>query len=318
MPHKYAIIYPPCHGGNFLGELLTLGEDLYSCHNHLLSSTTAQRLAACTARYTVGGDWINNENNSTFRSVHAQDSTKTDLIQGHIYNIKLSNDFKIIVADAFSNSVGVDWAQSSRHYLFSFSDCYGMHHDEDKHYDILKNSALPMLYVDMTAFLNPVFPLEYYETLCNQLGIAPVTNYACRLHAAWIENRVKHYQPKADIADALQKLWSTRRQQQLQDRYCDRYRTEIESIAANLEETYRRVKGPDWPEYSASENFFKQLPDWIKQECLDFEIDWDELGTVRINRDHAELAVKYGYPVDPYYQYTHIVPNLLFINQHTL
>ena len=33
-----------------------------------------------------------------------------------------------------------------------------MHHDEDKHYDILKNSKLPMLHVDMTEFLNPSSP----------------------------------------------------------------------------------------------------------------------------------------------------------------
>lgn len=315
MQQKYAIVYPACHGGNFLGELLTLGEDLYSCHATLLESTISNRLAACMARYTVGGDWIGGE--GTFRSSHISDSEKIDLIQGHVYNVKLSNNFKIIIADAFSNNIGVQWTNASRHYLFSFSDSYGMHHDEDKHYEILKNSKLPILYVDMTEFLNPVFPTMYYKKLCHQLGIKPVTESASQLHNAWFEKRAKLYQNLPKMLDNSQQLWSARRQQQLQDRYVLQYNTAVKRNTMNIEKIYHKVKGPDWPAYDTSDNFFDQLPSWVKQECLDFGINWGELSVLKIN-NYTELATKHGYSVDPYYQYTHIVPNLLFINRHTL
>jgi hypothetical protein len=191
-----------------------------------------------------------------------------------------------------------------------------MHHDEDKHYDILKNSKLPMLYVDMTEFLNPVFPTMYYKKLCHQLGIKPVTESASQLHNAWFEKRVKLYQNFPKMLDNSQQLWSARRQQQLQDRYVLQYNAAVGYTARNLKETYHRVNGPDWPAYDTSDNFFDQLPSWVKQECEDFGIDWKKLSIPEIH-DYTQLAVKHGYPVDPYYQYTHIVPNLLFINQHT-
>ena len=314
MQQKYAIVFPACHGGNFLGELLTLGEDLYSCHANLLESTISNRLAACIARYTAGGDWISNEN--TFRFKHASESEKIDLIQGHVYSVKLSNDSKIIMADAFGNDAGIRWSKASRHNLFSFSDCYGMHHDEDKHYDILKNSKLPMLHVDMTEFLNPVFPTTYYKILCHQLGIKPVTESASQLHNVWFEKRVKLYQNSPKMLDNFQQLWSVRRQQQLQNKYVLQYNMAVKNVAKNLKETYHRVNGPDWPAYDTSDNFFDQLPLWVKQECKDFGIDWKKLSIHEIH-DYTQLAVKHGYPVNSYYQYTHIVPNLLFINQHT-
>lgn len=315
MQHKYAIIFPACHGGNFLGELLTLGEDCYSCNANLLESTTADRLAACTTRYTTGGDWIVNEGN--LRSKHISDSEKIDLIQGHVYNVKLAGNFKIIVADAFSSNVGVLWAEAGRRYLFSFSDCYGMHHNEDEHYNTLKSSKLPMLYVDMTEFLNPVFPTTYYETLCHQLGISTETASATKLHKLWFEKRVKSYHPGPAISDKLQQLWSVRRQKQLHDRYLLQYNTAVTIKNMNLKEIYHRVKGPNWPEYDISEDFFNQLPAWVKQECINSGIDWAEIGAVKIY-NYTELAVKYRFPIDPYYQYTHMIPNLLFINQHTL
>jgi len=314
MKQKYAIIYPPCHGGNFLSELLTLGEDLYSCYANLIESTTADRLAVCTTRYMYSGDWISNEIN--FRYKHVSESEKIDLIPGHVYTNKLSDNLRIITADAFGNDAGIRWSKASRHNLFSFSDCYGMHHDEDKHYDILKNSKLPMLHVDMTEFLNPVFPIAYYKKLCYKLGIKPVTESASQLHNAWFEKRVKLYQNSPKMLDNFQQLWSVRRQQQLQNKYVLQYNMAVKNVAKNLKETYHKVKGTDWPAYDTSENFFDQLPFWVKQECEDFGIDWKKLSIPGIY-DYTQLAVKHGYPVDPYYQYTHIVHNLLFINQHT-
>ena len=319
MQQKYAIIYPACHGGNFLGELLTLGEDCYSCNTNLLESTTTDRLTAYTARYTAPGDWIANEIGiSDFRNNHRPDSAKVDLIQKHVYDIKLSNHFKIIVADAFGTRAGAQWAEVSRYQLFSMSDRHGMHHDEDKHYDILKNSNLPMLCVDMTQFLDHTFPVTYYESLCQQLGIIPISDSAIELHRVWHQCRVKNYQDYCSIATETHPLlWSTQRQQILQDRYLLRYNAAVKNNAKMLEETYNNIKGPNWPTYNTSDNFFDQLPDQIKQELQHRKINWSDLGIPKIN-NYTELAVKYGYPVDPYYQYTYIVPNLLFINQSNL
>ena len=105
-------------------------------------------------------------------------------------------------------------------------------------------------------------------------------------------------------------------QKLFQEKYTLQYNAAVESTARNLKETYHRVNGPDWPAYDTSDDFFDQLPLWVKQECKDFGIDWKKLSIPEIH-DYTQLAVKHGYPVDTYYQYTHIVPNLLFINQHT-
>jgi len=317
MQQKYAIIYPPCHGGNFLGELLTLGEDLYSCYANLLESTTADRLAACTTRYMHSGDWIGNEIN--FRYKHVSESEKIDLIQGHVSN-KLLDNLRIITADAFGSNAGILWANAGKYYLFQERNGYrkGIHHDEDQHYNILKNSKLPILSIDMTEFLNPVFPIAYYKKLCYKLGISPVTESASQLHAVWVEKRVipHHYQCYPTISDTMRLEWSTERQKVLLDRHILAYNTAVENKVKTLKETYHNIKGPDWPEYSTSDNFFDQLPLWVKKECEEFGIDWKKLSIPEIY-DYTQLAVKHGYPVDPYYQYTHIVPNLLFINQHT-
>lgn len=312
MKQKYAIIYPPCHGGNFLGELLTLGEDLYSCYANLIESTTADRLAACTTRYMYSGDWIGNEIN--FRYKHVSESEKIDLIQGHVYTNKLSDNFRIITADAFGSSDGVVWVDTYKYHLYNTH--WGIHHDEDQHYNILKNSKLPILSIDMTEFLNPVFPIAYYKKLCYKLGISPVTESASILHKVWFEKRVKLRQDCPVISDSLRLSWSVQRQKLFQEKYTLQYNAAVESTARNLKETYHRVNGPDWPAYDTSDDFFDQLPLWVKQECKDFGIDWKKLSIPEIH-DYTQLAVKHGYPVDPYYQYTHIVPNLLFINQHT-
>ena len=262
--NKYAIIYPPCHGGNFLGELLTLGEDCYSCDANLLESTLSDRLAACVTRYTNPGSWIDNEGKiSNFRLKHCQDLSKVDVIQAHIYGIELTTDFNIIVADAFGNAAGVRWSDASRYNLFT---SYGMHHDEDKNYNILKNSKLPMLCVDMTQFLNHAFPVTYYEFLCQQLGIVPVTASAIQLHSVWYQHRVKNNQECLDITDLMRQKWSITQQMRAQYKY--------------------RLQ-------------HNKTPKWVPKF-----------------HDRTELAIKYGYPVDPYYQYTHVVPNLLLIEKN--
>jgi len=311
MQQKYAIIYPQCHGGNFLGELLTLGEDLYSCYANLIESTTADRLTASVSRYMYSGGWIGNENN--FRFEHDSESEKIDLISRHVYSTKLSDNFRIITADAFGNDAGIRWSDASRYKLLV--DCYGMPYDEDRHYNILKNSKLPILSIDITEFLNPVFPTMYYKKLCHQLGIKPVTESASMLHKVWFEKRVKLFQDCPVISDSLRLSWSVRQQKLFQEKHTLQYNAAVESTARNLKETYHRVKGPDWPAYDTSDNFFDQLPSWVKQECEDFGIDWKKLSIPGIH-DYTQLAVKHRYPVDPYYQYTHIVPNLLFINKH--
>ena len=314
MKQKYAIIYPTCHGGNFLGELLTLGEDCYSSNANLLEKTTlTDKLAAAVSRYTTNlGNWISLED---FRINFKTESEKIDIIQRHLYLLKLAelvDKAKIIVADAFGNDAGIRWANAGRYKLFN--DTCGMHHDHDKHYDILKNSKLPMLHVDMTEFLNPVFPTTYYKILCQQLGIIPEADSAIQLHSVWYQRRVKNNLEWTGMTDC--QSWSTFQQQEFQDKYILRYNDAVKNTAKNLEETYHRVNGPDWPAYDTSDDFFDQLPLWVKQECEDFGIDWAELSMIRIN-NYTELAIKHGYPVDPYYQYTQIVPNLLFINQHT-
>jgi hypothetical protein len=312
MKQKYAIIYPACHGGRFLGELLTLGEDCYSCYVNLIESTTANRLTASVSRYMHSGGWIGNETN--FRFKHVSESEKIDLISRHVYSNKLSDNFRIITADAFGNDAGIRWSNASRYKLLV--DCYGMTHDEDQHYNILKNSKLPILSIDITEFLNPVFPIAYYKKLCYKLGISPVTGSASILHKLWFEKRVKLCQDCPVISDSLRLSWSVRQQKLFQEKYTLQYNAAVESTARNLKETYHRVSGPDWPAYDTSDNFFDQLPSWIKQECLDFGIDWNNLGTIKVH-NYTKLAIKYGYPVDPYYQYTNIIPNLLFIKQHT-
>jgi hypothetical protein len=268
MPNKYAIIFPACHGGNFLGELLTLGEDCYSCDASLLESTLTDRFAAGITRYTDPGDWIAYEGKiSCFRLAHCEELAKVDVIQAHIYNIKLSNDFNIVVADAFSNSIGVRWAETSRYNLFS--NRYGLHHDEDKNYNILKNSKLPMLHVDMTQFLNHTFPVAYYEFLCQQLGIVPVTASAIQLHSVWHQHRVTPNQECPGISDSLRQNWSRSLQIATQFKFC----------------LQQRNQNSKWfPKF----------------------------------HDHTELAIKHGYPADPYYQYTNVVPNLLFIEQNKI
>jgi hypothetical protein len=319
MPHKYAIIFPPCHGGNFLGELLTLGQDLYSFHGPISQSATIDRLATYISRYTHTGDWVENE--KKFRINYASEPDKIEIIAIHIYAKKISNEFKIITADAFGSNAGILWANASRYYLFQERDGYrkGMHHDEDQHYTALKNSKLPFLRVDMTEFLNPVFPTMYYKELCYHLGINPTVESASQLHAVWVEKRVTphHYQCHSTISDTMRSEWSKERQKVLLDRHILAYNTAVENKVKILKETYHNVKGPDWPEYSTSDNFFDQLPLWVKKECEEFGIDWKKLSIPEIH-DYTQLAIKHGYPVDPYYQYTHIVPNLLLINQHTL
>jgi len=280
MKQKYVIIYPACHGGRFLGELLTLGEDLYSCYANLLESTTADRLAACTTRYMYSGGWISNETN--FRYQHVSDSEKIDLISRHIYATKLSDNFRIITADAFGNDAGIRWSNASRYKLLV--DGHSMYYDEDQHYIDLKNSKLPFLHVDMTKFLNPVFPIIYYKKLCYQLGINPITKLASQLHSIWFEKRVKsYYQYCPIITDSMRLLGSEQRKQVLQERYILQYNMAVKNVAKNLEETYHKVKGPDWPAYDPSDNFFDQLPSWVKQECLNFEIVWSELSVIKIN-----------------------------------
>ena len=316
MGNKYIIVYPPGHGGNFLGELLTLGEDCYSCDANMLENTQADRLAAYVARYTEPGDWIDNEAlRRSFRKKHIEKSAKIDVIQAHLYRVELTKDVGIIVADAFGSHAGVAWADASRYHLFLPK--YGVHHDEDKNYNILKNSKLPMLCVDMTRFLDPMFPESYYEFLCQQLGIQPVTLSAIQLHGVWYEQRVKKLQPCPMITDWLRQAWSICQQQDIHNEHLLQCQNNITNRKQVQAEVYQQVRGPDWPDYATSEDFFDHLPDWVKQECVDFGIVWNDLGVVETH-DHTQLAITHGYPVDPYYQHSYILPNLLLIEQQKI
>lgn len=313
----YNIVYPAGHGGNFLCELLTLGSDTVPFNSELRkeqNSSTLQRLTAYASRYTQSGTWIDNEARQHIDNLHAT-YTLVNFLPGHISNIKLTSGKRIITADASGTKDGIEWTLKSKKVLFSQDpNRFGIHLDDYSNYQILKNSTLPYMHVDMTRFLSAEFDEEYYTEICIKLRIKACTAEAKQLHTAWHTIRVDDIL-NTNIADIInfEQIWHGNYLRFKEIDCTASSVTRLEHIKNWFFSKYSTVKGADWPQHDTADiyKFIDRLPANVISELQDFKI----LPLPTNTTDYTHLCTAHGYPMDAYYRYTLVVLNLLFIKQ---